>query len=413
MAILALFSPLLIQAAEAAQAYKVRLLAQGLNNPRGLLVHGPRVLVSEAGSGPQSGSSGSPCILAGSGATLCQGLTGAIGAWDSLSGSYSRLITGLPSLAESNGTEGTGIADLTWHGSTGLVGVFGLGGDPNQPSASLLSPLFGQVVTIDLASGQLTPRSNLAAYEKTVNPDSNTKDINSNPYAIQSFGNQLYATDAGGNTLLAIDPSSSDPGGNFPVTSHFVFPRIDVMLGPPFIPGPPVPYKAAAVPTGLAAKVLGTQLNIGEFTGVPFEAGSASVFSLDATATAPTQDLTGFTMITDVAAGDDDSLYILEYASNLFQRAPSGSIWLVDPTGARSQIITGLFKPTGIAVGPGGVLYVTNNADGTEGELLQFTPVPGPLPLFGAWAAWLRSRGLRQRRRQPLRQRRSNRNGGR
>lgn len=395
LAVLGLLSPLLIQAAQAAQPYKGRLLAQGLSNPRGLLVHGPRVLVSEAGSGPPSGSSGSPCILAGSGFTLCQGLTGAIGAWDSRSGSYSRLITGLPSLARSDGTEGTGIADLTWHGSTGLVGVFGLGGDPNQLSASLLSPLFGQVVQIDLATAQLTPRSNLAAYEQSKNPDG--LDVNSNPYAIQSFAGRLFSTDAGGNTLLTIDPSASDPSGNYPVTNHFVFPRIDVMVGPPFNPGPPVPGQAAAVPTGLAAQALGTELNIGEFTGVPFEAGSASLFALEATAPAPTQDLTGFTMITDVAAGDDGSLYILEYASSLFQRAPSGSIWLVDPTGARSQIITGLLKPTGIAVGPGGVLYVTNNADGTEGELLQFSPVPGPLPLFGAWVAWRHSRRLRRR----------------
>lgn len=399
MAVLGLFSPLLIQAAEAAQPYKMRLLAQGLNNPRGLLVDGPRVLVSEAGSGPPSGSSGSPCIVAGSGFTLCQGLTGAIGAWDSLSGSYSRLITGLPSLARSDGTEGTGIADLTWHGPTGLVGVFGLGGDPSQPSASLLSPLFGQVVTIDLATGQLTPRSNLAAYEKTVNPDGNIKDINSNPYAIQSFLGQLYATDSGGNTLLAIDPSSSDPGGNFPIVSHYVFPRIDVTLGPPFIPGPPVPYKTAPVPTGLAAKVLGTQLNIGEFTGVPFEAGSASVFSFDATATTPTQNFTGFTMITDVAAGADGSLYILEYARNIFTPIGTGSVWRIGPDALRSQIITGLTQPTGLAVDASGALYVANNADGTQGELLQFTPVPGPLPLLGAWAAWRRSRGLRQRRR--------------
>jgi hypothetical protein len=218
VASLSLASALLSEAAQAAPTYRGRLLTQGLANPRGLLLDGPRLLVSEAGSGPQPGSSGSPCITPRQGVVLCEGATGAIGAWDRLTGSYSRLIMGLPSLAQSDGSEGTGIADLAWHDSR-LVGVFGLGANPGMPAVSQLSPLFGQVVQIDLTSQQLTPRSNLAAYEKTNNPDGDINDINSNPYAIASFAGKLFATDAGGNTLLTIDPSTSDPSGNFSITN--------------------------------------------------------------------------------------------------------------------------------------------------------------------------------------------------
>lgn len=400
VALLSLISTSLSLAAQAAPTYRVRQLAQGLDNPRGLLLHGPRLLVSEAGSGPQSGSSGSPCITPRPGVVLCEGATGAIGAWDRLTGSYSRLIMGLPSLAQSDGSEGTGIADLTWH-DNGLLGVFGLGANPGMPAVSQLSPLFGQVVQIDLISQQLTPRTNLAAYEKMHNPDGDVDDINSNPYAIASFAGKLFATDAGGNTLLTIDPSTSDPGGNFPITNSYLFPKIDVTLAPPFVPTP-MPFQASAVPTGLTVDLLNQKLKIAEFTGFPFEAGTASVFSLPSNATQPSQEATGFSMISDVAAGADGSLYILEYANNYFQPIAGGSIWRIDPAGVRSQIITGLTQPTGLAVDPSGVLFVTNNADGRQGELLQFTPVPGPLPLLGAWAAWSHSRSLRRRLRQTV-----------
>jgi hypothetical protein len=398
MALLSLANSSLSLSVEAAPAYRGRLLTQGLANPRGLLLDGPRLLVSEAGSGPQPGSSGNPCITPRANVVLCEGATGAIGAWDRLSGSYSRLITGLPSLAQSNGSEGTGIADLAWH-DNGLVGVFGLGANPGMPSVSALNPLFGQVVQIDLTNQQLTPRSNLAAYEKMYNPDGEADDVNSNPYAIASFAGKLFATDAGGNTLLTIDPSTSDPGGNFPITNNYVFPKVPATLGPPFNPTP-IPITTSAVPTGLTVDLLAQKLKIAEFTGFPFEAGAASVFSLPPNSSQPSQVATGFSMISDVAAGADGSLYVLEYANNYFNPIGAGSIWLIDPAGIRSQIVSGLTHPTGLAVDPSGVIFVTNNADGSQGELLQFTPVPGPLPLLGAWAAWSRSRTMR-RRRQP------------
>ena len=400
--LIGLLSLMFMASAQANPAYRQRLLATGLANPRGLLVHENRVLVSEAGSGAAAGSVGGTCIVGGAGSSLCAGATGAIGAWDRLTNSYSRLVTGLPSLAQSDGSEGTGIADFTWHDSIGLIGVFGLGGDPRQPAVSLLSPLFGQVVSIDLTTGQLTPRSNLAAYEKTLNPDGPTGDVNSNPYAIQSFAGKLFVTDAGGNTLLTVDPSSTGPDGTFPISNHVVFPKIDVTLGPPFR-ATPILYPASAVPTGLTVNLLSDQLQIGELSGFPFEAGSAAVFSLGAAVTAPVQALTGFSLISDVAAGADGSLYVLEYASNFFNPIGGGSLWRVNDRGERSQIITGLTQPTGLAVDPSGIIYIANNADGTAGQLLQFEPVPGPPALLGAWAAWSRSRHLRRRLRQVLR----------
>jgi hypothetical protein len=377
---------LLAAEAEAAPTYQKRVLSTDLRNPRGITLAGNRLLVSEAGAGGTRLPDGSNCILSGSGREICSGNTGAIGAWDPGTQTYTRLLNGLPSLAQADGSEGTGIADLAVGGPTGLLGVFGLGGNPNQPNvASLGSPLFGQVVSIDLSTGTLQPRSNLAAYERDNNPDQRATP-NSNPYALAPFGNRLYVTDAGGNTLLTLDPTPDPSTGSFAILGNFVFP-------PPLVNTEPVP-------TGLAVQSSGStgqQLLIGELSGFPFAPGAANVFATDGTSP-PSLSLSGFTLITDIATSLDGDLYVLEYASNFFHPAGNGSIWRVAGNGSRERIIAGLSQPTSLAVASDGTLYVTNNSDSLAGELLEYRPsVPAPLPLLGAAAAWHQARRLRRR----------------
>ncbi|MFM7265077.1 MAG: ScyD/ScyE family protein [Cyanobium sp.] len=390
-------------AVEAAPIYRQRVLVDGLRNPRGLSLDGSRLLVSEAGAGGPRLSDGSNCIQAGSGAEICSGPTGAIGLWNTLSHTYARPIANLPSLARADGSEGSGIADLWPGGPTGWLGVFGLGCDPGQATiGSLGSDWFGQVVSVDLASGAIQPRANLAAYELTNNPDGETPP-NSNPYALALFGGALVAPDAGGNTAIRLDPTPDPIDGTFPILGSFVFPRIPV-TPPPFPPGLPNPFPAEAVPTGLTVDPSGSTLWIGELAGYPFEPGSASVFRTDGNG-APSPALAGFTSITDLASAADGSLYVLQYAESFFQPAGNGSIWRVAPDGSRARIIDGLTQPTGLAVADDGTLYVTNNADGLQGELREYRPVvPGPLPVVGAAVAWRQARRMR-RRQQPQRRR--------
>lgn len=382
--------------AAAAPTYQQRLLVGGLQNPRGLTLDGSRLLVSEAGAGGPRNPGGSNCITAGSGFEICAGFSGAIGLWDRLSQSYSRPLSGLPSLARANGSEGTGIADLAVGGPTGLLGVFGLGGDPGQPGmAGLGSDLFGQVVSIDLGSGEILPRASLAAYERSQNPDGE-QPPNSNPYSLSLFGGRLYASDAGGNTLLRLDPSPDPGDGSFRILDAFVFPTIPV-TPPPFLPHLPNPYPAEAVPTGLAVDPSTNRLLIGQLSGFPFVPGSASVYASDGTSP-PAPSLGGFSLITDIASAADGNLYVLQYASNLFDPTSTGSIWRVAADGSREQLIGGLRQPTGLAVADDGTLYVTNNADGLEGELREYRPlVPAPLPLLGLGLAWRQAGRLRRR----------------
>ena len=379
-------------AALAAPAYRQRVLTNGLRNPRGITLAGNRLLVSEAGAGGARLPDGSNCILAGSGQEICSGLSGAIGAWDRGSQTYTRLLNNLPSLAKADGREGTGIADLAVGGPTGLLGVFGLGGDPGQANvANLGSPLFGQVVSVNLSSGTLQARSNLAAFELANNPDN--KGFNSNPYALELFGNRLYATDAGGNSLLTLDPNPDPNNGSFAILGAFPFPPLSA---------PPWPAAVEPVPTGLAVQPTRQQLLIAELSGFPFAPGVANTYTTDG-ASSPSLSLSGFTLITDIAAAADGSLYVLEDASNFFAPDGNGSIWRVTADGSRERIIRGLTEPTGLAVAADGTLFVTNHSDGLNGELREYTPVPGAVPWLGAFAAWRQARRLRRRtaKRQP------------
>lgn len=102
-------------------------------------------------------------------------------------------------------------------------------------------------------------------------------------------------------------------------------------------------------------------------------------------------------MITDVAAAANGDVYVLEYATNFFAPGGSGGIWRVSASGERLRIIDGLTNPTSLALGADGAIYVTNNADGLQGELREYRPVPAPMPQLGAALAWQQARRLRRR----------------
>jgi len=82
-----------------------------------------------------------------------------------------------------------------------------------------------------------------------------------------------------------------------------------------------------------------------------------------------------------VVFGSDGSLYVLEIAKNGLVDAFifndwTGALIRVAPDGTRTEIAEGsLFAPGGVAIGPDGALYVTNNSifSGT-GQVLHIEP---------------------------------------
>ncbi|WP_216906528.1 ScyD/ScyE family protein [Synechococcus sp. CCY 0621] len=355
-----------------AAPYRVRTLATGLENPRGLTIApNGNLVLSEAGRGGSG-----PCLVAGSRNTLCYGTTGAVGLFDRSTNIYSRALTNLPSLAVQSSPlfpEGTGLADLAFNGSGQLFGVFGFGANPTLISGAG-SSLFGKTVAIDLATGSLTPLADIAGFEAAQNPDG--KDLNSNPFALVVRGDDTYVTDSGGNSLVKADGANQ-------VSLVNVFPEELVT-------------SAQAVPTGMTIGPDGA-LYITQLSGFPFAPGSADVFRYDFINPVTTF-AGGFSNLIDIAAGPDDSLYLLQYSDDFFG-PPSGSILKLGLDGSIRTIFDDLVSPTGLAVGRDGTIYVANDGDGVNGQLLALTPVPtpGPLPLLGLGVAFAQSRRLRRR----------------
>jgi len=371
--------------AGAAPAYRVRTLASGLANPRGMAIAPDGSLfLTEAGRGGSG-----PCIDPRPGVTLCYGDTGALGRFDRKTNLYSRALTGLPSLADQSraSTEGTGLQDVAFDASGRLFGVFGLGADPAlRPSSG--SSIFGKTVSIDLAKGSYTALADIAGFEASQNPDG--PELNSNPYALVVRGGDTYVTDAGGNTLVKADSANDVTGVNVfqektVTTSHLPFP----------FPLPEI--SSQAVPTGMTVGPDGA-LYITQLTGFPFAPGSASVFRYDFSNPVTTF-ATGFSTLIDIAAGPDDSLYLLQYRDDFFAKNPRGSILRLGLDGRVETLFDDLASPTGLAVGRDGTIYVANDGDGVNGELLELTPVPAPapLPLLGVGVAFAQARRLRRR----------------
>ena len=370
-------------AAEAAPTYKAKTLATGLESPRGVAIApNGNLVLSEAGRG----GNGS-CLTTATGNSVCYGTSGALGLFNFSTNSYSRAITGLPSLArQDNYEDATGLNKLTFNGSGQLMGVFGNEGGAS-PFPGPAGQWFGQTVSINLAGSTVTPLANITAFEVSNNPHPTA--VDSNPWDLVVRGSDTYVTDAAGNSLVKANSANQ-------VSLVHVFPNKNVSTPNNAPPGLPPVFSAQTVPTGLAIGSDGF-LYIAQLSGFPFAPGSADVFRYDFVNPVTTF-ASGFSNLVDIAAGPDNSLYLLQYRNDFWASTP-GSILKLGLNGSVETLFSGLTNPTALAVAPDGTIYVTNKGNGIDGELLQLKsqPVPAPLPIFGLGLAWTQARRLRRR----------------
>jgi len=315
-----------------------------LDSPRGLSF-GPdgALYVAEAGRGGSG-----PCATVFRGAA-CYGPTGAISRL--ANGRQERFVSGLPSVFNAVAADIGGPHDISFVGSDAYVTV-GWGGAPGaRAGLGEFGPLLGTLMAI-APSG--TPRvvSDVAAFEATANPAGGP--IDSNPYGLLSEPGGHLVTDAGGNDLLAVSPS----GGVSLVTTFSPLPA-----PPPFGQSDPVPTEVERGPDGA--------LYVSQLSGVPFLAGAAGIYRVVPGQT-PQLYAGGFKTITDFTWAPDGSLYVLQYATSpVFFDGP-GALIRVAPDRTRTTVTMSLFHPTGVAVGPDGALYVSNNGNlAAVGEVLR------------------------------------------
>jgi hypothetical protein len=336
------------------------IVMRDLNNPRGLAFGSNGALyVAEAGRGGTQ-----PCFVGPEGQEFA-GATGAVSRlWH---GAQQRIVTGLPSHAAAGGFGALGPHDVLPRGGGRIDVTIGLGTDPAQ--RSLCAPIgkdFGWLVRAQ-ANGDWRRSVDIAAYEAHANPDGGA--IDSDPYGLLAGANgrrqddanedeqsgsedeqdgdngrngqgaSTIATDAGGNSLLAIRSNGA-------ISTLAVFPSRSTGRA------------TDSVPTTVARGPDGA-LYVGELTGFPFATGDANVYRVVPGSTTPVVFRSGFTAIIDIAFGRDGSLYVLEFATGPGLTGP-GDLVRVTPSGTRTVVATGFVAPSSVAIGPDAAFYVSN-----------------------------------------------------
>ncbi|WP_405764019.1 ScyD/ScyE family protein [Streptomyces sp. NBC_00080] len=335
------------------------VVASGLHNPRGVTVQPDgSVLVAEAGSGPAT-----PCTASPGAITRCLGFTGSL--YRVKGSRQSRVVTGLPSELIYR-TDGSSLVTGALRSEAGRNGayrvVYGLSGLPADRAA--LGAGSGPLGTLSIARGKVL--GDLAEHEARHDPDSVTgnNEVFSNPADFARDGRDFLVTDAGANDLIRVHPDGT-------TTTEFVFPN-NVLPAAASAVRPLTPAgQAQAVPTGIVRGHDGA-FYISDMSAL--RQGLGRVWRY-VPGSSPTVFATGLTDVIDLALAPDGDLIALSYNTGTSTAPLPGALTRINKkTGALTPIDTGnrLTVPLGVAVGPRGDIYVTNNALGTSGELLKF-----------------------------------------
>jgi hypothetical protein len=326
--------------AKPAATATVSTVVSGLDNPRGLAFGGDgRLYVAEAGHG------GSNCAPGG---TTCVGLTSAISRINIAAGTSRRVISGLVSVAGSDGTGATGVDGISFLGRTvyGIETASSAVVPPSGFPAWLLAAARNQLGRLIVANtdGDWKAIANVGLHD--YNWSGRHKNLvpgqfpDANPYGVLALPHTRWVVDAGSNTLDQVSA-----GGDVKVVKFF--------------PNPP---SADAVPTCVARGGDGA-LYIGELTGGGNAPGASIVWRYAPSTGKLTQWATGLTAVTGCGFGRDGHFYATEFSSLGLDNAAPGTGQVVRVPAHSSSPITvvgGLNFPGGFAAGPDGSLYVSN-----------------------------------------------------
>jgi hypothetical protein len=335
----------------------VTTVATGLDNPRGLaFAPNGALYVAEAGRGGAG-----PCFTGPEEGDACFGTSGAVSVLRN--GRKIPVLTGLPSIADRDGSAAIGPSDVSFHGQGGMFVTVGLGADPAMrsglPAAGRAAS--GWLLRGNAVGGGWRTVADIAGYEAQANPDGGVPDSNPNS-VVASDGGRAVA-DAGGNSLVWVAADGS-------VSTLAVFPN-RMVDAPPFLglpPGTQVPMQS--VPTSVVRGPDGAYY-VGELTGFPFVPGMARVHRV-VPGQAPTVVAEGFTNIIDIGFANG-GLYVLEIARNgLLSDDSTGALIRVDSNGSRHVVMSdGLTYPGGLALHDGAAYVSDCGVCPGEGSVLR------------------------------------------
>jgi len=337
-----------------ASAQSVETIASGLSNPRGIaFAPNGDLFVTEMGTGGAGPCTLSPVFPF---PPRCYGATGALTriAPGGVPG-FERVATGLPSLVLATGSAEGGPSDLSFHGMVAYVTI-AWGGDPaRRADLGDVGTLFGTLIQVK-PSGQWRPLVDISNHEAVNNPAGGP--IDTNPYGILALPGRRIVADAGANALIEATANGR---------TH------TLAVLPPADPGgrDPVPTSVTEGPDGA--------LYVSQLTGFPFWQGTASVWRVESDGSSLEVYASGFTAIVDLAVSANRDLYVLEIATGQVPPFPPpnpglgvGRLVRQCDGGSPEVLLDGLNFAAGVALGPDGTVYLTNNGtSATDGEVLR------------------------------------------
>jgi hypothetical protein len=303
----------------------VTVVADRLNNPRGLDIARGALYVAEAGRG-------GPTCLPPDQAT-CVGLTSSVTKVDH--GRQRRVVRGLLSAAAPDGTFATGVDDVSVARRGGGLFMIVTAGGCELPPGLPPEVLRQHGKLLRAKGGAKRVVADITAFECANDPDGQGPE--SNPYSVLALSNRhQVVADAAGDSILEVRNG-----------------RVSLLAVIP-----PSPNGTDQVPTSVArgpdgAYYVGT---LAEGAGN----GGANVWRI-----VPGQDpevfVGGLTAVVDVAFGPDGSLYVCEFSTDIESFSPLGAIVRVRPDGRQTVLGQGsLFFPGGVAVSRRGRIFVSN-----------------------------------------------------
>ncbi|MBW4560936.1 MAG: ScyD/ScyE family protein [Mojavia pulchra JT2-VF2] len=412
---------------KAAQAASFSVVADGLNNPRGIgFDNSGNLYVTESGFGgdgkdgrsiPSPSAQYIPLSAAENGTLLKI----------TPDGKKETILSNLTSLALTpSGEQAAGPADIKFDSQNNAYFLTGYAGDPSSRDSVLKSPSLGRLYKLDLNTKAVTSLADFAQYELDNNPDGS--DIITNPYALAIKGSTGYVVDGGGNTIYSVGLDGSGIKNVAKIPEKLISPdklefpelpegTVDPTGGAPLPPGYSsapngLPVSNQSVPTGIAVAPDGS-LTVSEYTYFPYPENEARILSLDPETLESTVLADGFTQLTGVAYDPEGNLYALQHMNSaewkeiqqggIITGDISGSLIKIGKDGTRTTIWDGdgLEAASGITFGPDGSLYIANRARlaGT-GQVIRIDPrdVPEPTSMLGVLTAAALGASLKQKR---------------
>jgi hypothetical protein len=334
--------------AQAASGPTVRVVANHLNNPRGLAMSaGGQLYVAEAGRG-----STSHCQTDPTGSVNCVGLTGSIDRVNTHG--VTRLVTGLISIAGGDGSGAEGMVAVSTDAGH-VYGQFGTNtsgippaGFPNflLTAAHAYLGQFGVVSGSSFSTIAGVGDFDFAWTAKHPNlvpgqfPDSN-------PNGVLTIGGERYVADAGANTLDEVEANG----------------KVRILA---FLPAPKGSI-TDTVPTCVTQGPDGA-LYVGELLGGTYAPGGARVWRIVVSGghvVSKSIWARGLTTIQGCGFDAWGNFYATEFQVGGLNEDPTGSplgaVVKIAPSGHRTTLGLGhLFWPSGLATGADGSIYVSN-----------------------------------------------------